>query len=269
MKIVIEGCDKIGKTTQVDLLITKIDAVKLKLPNEDSYSGRILRQILNKELPYEANSFQALMVLDKMLANDRIKKLSRENEYVIFDRWCQSGDVYGCIEGVDETFMRNMNELLEPNTLVIVLHGKPYGQDKDLYGDKDFQTKVNERYIELAKKNNWVLINGNQTIEEVNGEILDAINNIHPVYIYDKITPNMVMDSVKDCYAQHTADSGFNPSAIFVENSLYETIRSVWQKKNFLIPVLPVITKKGSIIAIGGGEEEIIHETIICLDKEE
>lgn len=269
MKIVIEGCDKIGKTTQVNLLLTKLDAVKLKLPNEESHSGKILRQILDGDLKYEANSFQALMVIDKMLAGDHIKKLSKENEYVIFDRWCQSGDIYGYLEGVDETFMRNMNELLEPNTVVIVLHGKPYAQDNDIYGDKDFQVKVNERYIELAKKNNWILINGNQTIEEVHNAIIDAIDDIHPVYLYDNITPNMVMDSIKDCYAQHTVDSGFNPSAIFVENSLYEVIRSAWQKKNFLVPVLPLITKKGSIIAIGGGEDEIVHETIICLNKEE
>ena len=133
--ITIEGTDKIGKSTQVDLLVEKLNATKIKFPNENAYSGRILRKILDKELPYEPNSFQALMVLDKLGATPFIKNLDDVNEYVIFDRWYQSGEVYGFLEGVDEEWMHEMNEMLVSTDLVIILHGTPYATDDDIYGD--------------------------------------------------------------------------------------------------------------------------------------
>lgn len=173
--IAIEGADRVGKTTQCKLLCDLCDMHYVKLPNEESYSGKVLRQILNKELPMEPTSFQALMFADQL----KISQKYLGNVWnVVFDRFTPSAFVYGVLKGVDKVWLEDLFGNIRDPDITIVLHGVPFETENDIYGDVVFQERVNERYIMLAEKFGWHLVNCNQTIEEVHNEIKKIIGGI-------------------------------------------------------------------------------------------
>jgi len=170
--IVIEGCDKIGKTTQCELMTNNSNMRYVKLPSEHLYCGQILRKILNKELPMEPVSFQALMFADQL----QVGQYNFNDLWnVVFDRWTPSAFVYGVLKGVDETWIRQLFGNIREPDITIVLHGRPFEIENDVYGSASFQKKVNNRYVMLAKEFGWHLINANQTKEKVHDEIKEII----------------------------------------------------------------------------------------------
>lgn len=172
ISIALEGADRVGKTTQCKLICDNSNTRYVKLPNEHLYSGRILRKILNKELPMEPVSFQALMFADQL----QVSQYNFNGLWsVVFDRWSPSALVYGVLNGVDEVWIRQLFGNIREPDITIVLHGRPFEIENDIYGDISFQKKVNDRYVMLAKEFGWYLVNANQTIEEVHNEIKEII----------------------------------------------------------------------------------------------
>lgn len=181
MRVVIEGPDKIGKTTQADLLVG-MGAKKVKYPDEDFYSGKVIREILNKALPYEPVSFQALMTLNKI---ETQHKINQTDGLVIFDRWYQSGIAYGIAEGLDEEWLHRINHLIDSyikTDIVIILTGTPFVTEDDIYGKVEFQERVKEEYERLA---DYMIgrqlmpiyhkVDGNQSIMDVHQAIREII----------------------------------------------------------------------------------------------
>lgn len=157
--IVLEGPDKLGKTTQAKRLCQATGAEYVKFPNEELYSGRVLREILNKERPFEPVSFQALQIINRI---ETLKLLDPEKTYV-FDRWTESGYVYGALDGVSTGWIEEISALLPTPDLVLLFDGDPFGQDSDIYGG--IQEKVRELYNEYALNNLVFKIHANQPEE--------------------------------------------------------------------------------------------------------
>lgn len=165
--ISIEGPDRLGKTTISKLLAERLGYTYIKFPNEDYYSGKIIRQILKRELPFEPASFQALQILNRF---ETFEHLDPDGDY-IFDRYKLSGIVYALADGLPDEWIRETCNYLPDADYTIVLYGIPYGEDDDIYSAK--QNEIARLYCEeiITWQYPSVYVNG-QTVEELYAEIV-------------------------------------------------------------------------------------------------
>lgn len=171
MKILaFSGKDRIGKTTQAKILAEKLGLTYIKFPNEEYYSGKIIRSILNEEMPFEPASFQALQILNRLETFERLDP----NENYIFDRYKLSGIVYGLADGLPEEWIREVCDLLPDPYFTLVFSGKPFGTDSDIYGKK--QEKIAQLYDNEVTVYGYpcICVTG-KTVEEVSEEILKML----------------------------------------------------------------------------------------------
>jgi len=173
MIIAFEGADKLGKTTQAKLLADKLNCEYIKFPNESLYSGKIIRQILNKELPFEPASFQALQDSNK---RETVRRLDPDGKY-IFDRFKLSEIVYGLVDGLPEEWVRENASLLPEPDFTIVFTGKPYGKDSDIYGEKQYEISQLYHNEIVVCRYPWIFVSG-RAIEEVHDEILKMVGGL-------------------------------------------------------------------------------------------
>lgn len=180
MIICIEGADRRGKTTQAALLAEHLKCPVIKFPNEEYDSGQTLRNILNKEegYPFEAMSFQALQIINRFESQQAIVEAEMQHRNVILDRYTMSGIVYALADGLPEAWVRKTMSYVPAPDFTIVLYGEPYCNDTGIYGDSEYQKKINELYLqELNRhKSGYVGINVTcKTVEKVHEIILACL----------------------------------------------------------------------------------------------
>lgn len=163
--LVIDGRDGAGKTTLAIRLSKYLHAEYLKFPNEKIYSGQVLRKILNKELPFEPASFQWLQIGNRL---ETYKTLENGKTYVC-DRNKMSGYVYGKTDGLPEEWLREALDFIPDPDLTLVITGKSYKRDSDIYGDEAYQSQISELFLVEAKNRSGriEIINNEKSIDPV------------------------------------------------------------------------------------------------------
>jgi len=142
MIIAVEGPDKFGKSTICALLSKKLNATLIKFPNENFESGKTLRDILNKKLPFEPMSFQALQIVNRL---ETYETLDPRKTYVC-DRGKLSGIVYALADGLPEEWVRKTADYLPDPDVTVLIMGRPYGRDSDIYSGVEYQKTIRELY---------------------------------------------------------------------------------------------------------------------------
>jgi len=193
--IVIEGTDGCGKETQSKRLVQflknkNINVVKQDFPNYESASCAPVKMLLNGELGDTANSLDAyqssiLFAVDRLCTfKKELKNFDKSNDAVlILDRYVESNLLYQACKIDDNTaraqftnwlFDLEYGKLKLPKPdLVIYLNVPPQvstqlvksrganknGQEKDIYeSDDDYMQKVYLRGLDMAKLQNWAII---------------------------------------------------------------------------------------------------------------
>ena len=139
MFIVIEGIDRIGKSTQVELLKQKfalcgVSTEVFNFPAYDTPTGQVIYEHLHNKLSltepselagvtklskHDALVFQCVQTADKYAMAGEFKNLLEGGEIIICGRWWQSAFVYGQDDGLNASWLLNIHGRL----LVVVLTG--------------------------------------------------------------------------------------------------------------------------------------------------
>lgn len=209
--IVIEGsCDGIGKTTQKDLLKSKLkksgyNVLSHHFPSYGEPQAMLVEKYLKGELgdlknnsPYFINTIYAI---DRaIIYEQKLKKHIDDGEIVLLDRYTTSSLIYqgALMDNLDDRkeFINYVNEyeyqklnIKEPD-LVIFLKApyecvQEFSKDrtnKDLHEQNDeYMKKVYDNANFIADYLNWSVINYVEngklkTIDEINNEIIEIIN---------------------------------------------------------------------------------------------
>lgn len=190
--IVIEGPDASGTTRQSSFLAERIQqeqAEKELLVTAEPTSGSIgqtIRTLLHGEEMPQADAMQLLFCADRAqhLAKEIIPALEA-GKIVISDRYALSTIIYGAALGLDEQWLRNLNnQFLKPDITIIALppfevcmermHNR---NTRDQYEKQEFQKKVYDGYAALNEPNSF-FVDTSQTKEASAEEIWAHIEPI-------------------------------------------------------------------------------------------
>ncbi|AEF95975.1 dTMP kinase [Methanotorris igneus] len=182
MFIVFEGIDGSGKTTQAKLLTKKLNAFYTCEPTEGQI-GRLIREILKGKKKCEKETLALLFAADRVEHVKLIEEKLKES-HVVCDRYLYSSIAYQTSQGVDEDFILQINRFAKKPDIVVLLtvdveEGmKRLGKEKEIFEKEEFLKKVQNKYLKLAKKEGFIVIDTtNKSINESHEEILKIIKS--------------------------------------------------------------------------------------------
>lgn len=128
MIVVFEGCDGIGKTTQVDIIAKRLDELSLKykiykFPNSNTDLGKYIRSLLGNE-DKSTTILQLLFAIERQQTLEEMKRYHQLGYIVLVDRFIYSGLVYSKCCNLDMQLFSLVNNLNCKIDLIIHLTTK-------------------------------------------------------------------------------------------------------------------------------------------------
>lgn len=183
--IVIEGIDGAGKTTHARKLVRWLrkKGIRTRYTFEPTRGaiGRILEKMASKrkvDVRVEALLFAADRI-DHL--NKIIRPLLEKGFIIISDRYVHSSIAYQSITVGDQGWVEELNKFAEKPDLVILLDVDPETGLKRIKRKRarferiEILKKVREKYLELAEREGFKVINANRGVEEVFEDVKSSV----------------------------------------------------------------------------------------------
>ncbi|KAG6801926.1 thymidylate kinase isoform X1 [Apis mellifera caucasica] len=184
--IVLEGCDRAGKSTQAKMLITALNNLNIPVelhsfPNRTTTIGEIINNFLTKKTELPPETIHLLFSANRWECKDEILKTLYKGTTLIIDRYAASGAAYTAA-----TTGKNLNWCREPDSglpspdLVIYLSISKKSQSlRSNWGDErfenvEFQELVASNYEKLIDKT-WYVINADDDKSVIHSQILEKV----------------------------------------------------------------------------------------------
>jgi dTMP kinase len=191
--IVFEGLDGVGKSVQVAMLKDWLKRMKLrpfitKEPTEN-ITGNILRIVLRME-KLSPLTDALLFAADRAEHIDKeIKKRLKKGQIVISERYVYANIAYQTVQGVSERFIKSINDFAIKPDLVILLDvpaetalrrdwNALYYLPTKFEKSMKFNDRVRKKYLEMAKKYDFVVIDANKSVDDVFEDVKNVVNKI-------------------------------------------------------------------------------------------
>jgi dTMP kinase len=183
MYICLEGIDGSGKTTQIELIVKWLDKCGLEVLRvfepTDSPAGRLIRELLQNPNATNDNFQKTLALLfaaDRVMLMEKIKEEEKAGRIVLSDRCFYSSMVYQ--NGTD--WIAEINKFAKKPDIVLLMDIDPETaisrcEGKDSFEDMKFLSKIRKRYLELADKEDFIVINANNGLNKVHDDIKRVI----------------------------------------------------------------------------------------------
>jgi dTMP kinase len=185
--IAFEGLDQSGKQTQAERLAAALSdagrAVQLlSFPDYETPIGTEIGRALRGERDYAADVMQLLYIANRYEYRPRIDTRIASGGIVVCDRYLASSIAYGEAQGLDASWLTDVQIHLPQPSLVILLDIAPEASlrrkqlARDRYErDLALLDRVRANYRRQASAANWRLIDGSQPKDEVAQAVLSAV----------------------------------------------------------------------------------------------
>lgn len=185
--IAFEGLDQSGKQTQAESVRDHLESTGarcrlLSFPDYSTAIGTELHRALHGERDYAADVMQLLYVANRYEARERMQGWLTEGTAIVCDRYLASSIAYGEAQGLDPAWLTDIQKLLPPPDLTILLDIAPEtavkrkASGRDRYErDLALLSRVRESYRRQAAAPGWVLVDGERPAADVTADVLSAI----------------------------------------------------------------------------------------------
>lgn len=185
----IEGIDQSGKETQAEHLCKRFEkegykSVVISFPNYKTSIGKAIKSFLNGKTLSTAEVRHMLLSANRWETKAEIEDYLKRHFTLICNRYYHSNIPYGMANGLERSWLESLDRgLPEPDVVVLIditpktsLARKQVERDI-LERDLGYLEKVRRQYLELAKEGDWIVVNGEKSVEQVSGDIWRALKN--------------------------------------------------------------------------------------------
>nr|XP_053644340.1 thymidylate kinase-like isoform X1 [Cherax quadricarinatus] len=189
--IVMEGCDRSGKTTQAKLLKKTLDDAGkptdfMCFPDRSTQIGGIINNYLKCGTELEDHAIHLLFSANRWELLPKIKMTLAKGTNIVIDRYAFSGVVFSASkEGMSLEWCKKSDTGLPKPDLVLYLDVSEKDVQKrgqfgaERYEKEEFQKRVRANY-ELLKDDTWRIIDASLSIDKlqevIKEEVLKVIN---------------------------------------------------------------------------------------------
>ena len=184
MIIVIEGGDQAGKKTQSELLAKALRKRKLKtkvfnFPDYKTPVGKEIKKYLMGKRKLPVQVVHCLLAANRWEKVKDIKDAISKNSILIMNRYYQSNLVYGLVNGINLSWLENLDAGLPKADLVIVLDvsqkeafSRKKSKRDEFEKNREFSRKISKAYKQLARKKHWKVVDASGTKQKVHQDIM-------------------------------------------------------------------------------------------------
>jgi dTMP kinase len=193
--IVFEGVDKIGKTTQIKSVLSRIGAENVLIknfPKRDSLIGKTIDSILKGSETTSPDCLAMLFAAERRHRQSEIFQCLEKN-HIICDRYSTSGIVYGEARGLDPEWLRSLEKgLIKPDLVFLFKLSFEYlktrfenCKDKELLEFESLQIQAAEIFEREYKENtqsvNFIEVDASKPLEEISDFIINQIHSFNTI----------------------------------------------------------------------------------------
>jgi dTMP kinase len=190
--VTFEGIDRAGKTTIVENLSSELNNMRKEhtVCNElESPIGDHIRKVLSEEIPAEQKV--SLFAADRAWTYiNRCQPALADGKLVLWDRYVDSAFAYRGAEisldatDIDISLVQNMNSMFRDPNLILYIdiktktsirRGNQHEAAK--FYDREYLSEVQKQYQRLRKRRDYVVIDGERSIDEITAEILTILDS--------------------------------------------------------------------------------------------
>jgi len=184
--IVIEGCDRSGKTTQCKKLVSllrdkDISAEYMNFPDRTTPIGKLINDYLTKKEDFPDKAIHLLFSANRWELVNKIEKLLLQGTTVIIDRYAYSGVAFSATKpGMDLEWCKQPDAGLPKPDLILLLNLSSEamrargGFGEERYEKDEIQKKVVDIFMAL-RDSTWKEIDADKSEEELSEELLSHI----------------------------------------------------------------------------------------------
>ncbi len=173
--IVLEGIDGSGKSSVAKFISKRFDKVYLTREPSDSETGRLAQKIARDDTSPFMDLF--LYLADRAEHTERIKKKLAEGYDVVCDRYWGSTAAYqSAHDEIDLGYAVEIQKpfILKPSVTFLLdidpdisLDRISHREEKSKYERLEFLKKVRKNYLEIAEEHDWIIIDVDQELHDV------------------------------------------------------------------------------------------------------
>ncbi|OAD07581.1 hypothetical protein MUCCIDRAFT_77465 [Mucor lusitanicus CBS 277.49] len=158
--IVVEGCDRSGKSTQCENLVAQLqqsgnNAELVKFPDRTTQTGKMIDSYLQQKSDLDDHAIHLLFSANRWEAMKALSEKLNSGTTLVVDRYAFSGVAFSSAKGLDLEWCRNPDiGLLTPDIvlfldLTIDEAEKRGGFGQERYEKRELQIKVRDEFAKL------------------------------------------------------------------------------------------------------------------------
>ncbi len=185
--IVFEGLDQSGKQTQAELLRDQLkkDGWKARVVSFPDYGtsiGEEIARALQGERDYAPDVMQLLYIANRYERRGDLERWTEGGVIVVCDRYIASSIAYGEAQGLDASWLSDVQKFLPRPSLTVMLDITPEtaverkAVDRDRYErDRAMQARVRESYRRQAAEGGWIVLDGERSKDAIAVDVTGAV----------------------------------------------------------------------------------------------
>lgn len=188
--IVLYGINNLGKSTQAKLLVERLEKeghkaeyIKYPIYNLEP-SGTLVNDYLRSGNPFNlsAREIQIIYVLNRQQFEPTVQEKLNQGITIIAEDYIAGGIAWGIGTGVEETFMKKINEHLLKEDMSFLFDGERFVQSTEESHKHETNNvlldNVRNVYTRLAREYGWTVVDANKSIDEIHEMLWKKINEI-------------------------------------------------------------------------------------------
>ncbi|XP_055628055.1 uncharacterized protein LOC129769669 [Toxorhynchites rutilus septentrionalis] len=186
--IALEGCDRVGKTTQckkiVEFLMNSGRKAKfINFPDRSTQCGALINSYLTNKDNFTDEMIHLLFTLNRWEAKTQMENLLRSGTSLIVDRYSYSGVAFSSAKGLDIGWCKTPEAgLLKPDLVILLTlsaeaMGKRGGFGNERYEVPELQKKVEEKFHALKDDSYWKVVDADRPEDDLTAELSKIVLN--------------------------------------------------------------------------------------------